>query len=290
MAPVWRTAAALPFLLLLAPPLWAGPLPDISTVEPDLVSPPMVEGPPAPGKRVRVTPPEYAGTEVHHSLYLPVDWEAGKTYPVIAEYAGNGPYANGFGDTCTGKVEDCNLGYGLSGGAGYLWICLPYISEDHQHNQLTWWGDVEATAAYAKTAIPRLCRDYGGDPDKVILAGFSRGSIACNYIGLHDDEISALWRGFLCHSHYDGVKTWDYPESGRASALKRLRRLGDRPQFISDAGLASTRAYLDEARPGGPFTFQEIPFRNHTDTWVLRDLPERRIAREWLRKVLREAP
>ena len=169
-------------------------LPDIATVPQDLVTPAMTDGPPAPGKRVRAVAVEYEGTEVHHALYLPTDWERGKTYPVIVEYAGNGGYRNSFGDACTGKVDDCNLGYGMSGGRGFIWVCLPYVSIDRKCNQLQWWGDVAATVRYCTSVVPRVCEEYGGDPSQVFVTGFSRGSIACNFIGLHNDDIAALCR------------------------------------------------------------------------------------------------
>lgn len=265
-----------------------GGAPDISTVPRDLVTPAMTTGAPAPGRRVRVTPPEYEGTEVHHALYLPTDWRAGRTYPVIVEYAGNGPYRNRFGDVCTGKVEDCNLGYGLSGGRGVIWVCLPCVAKDGKRNQLKWWGDVEATVRYCRTVVPRVCEEYGGDPSKVVLAGFSRGSVACNFIGLHDDETARLWRGFVCHSHYDGVRKWGYAGGDRRAATERLARLWGRPQFIShEVSVEKTRGYLDGTGVDGDFTFRAIPYRNHTDSWVLRDIPERAAARKWLAEVLK---
>ena len=55
----------------------------------DLVTPVMTEDAPAPGKRVRQVAPEYEGTQVYHTLYLPTDWQKGKTYPVLVEYTGN---------------------------------------------------------------------------------------------------------------------------------------------------------------------------------------------------------
>ena len=64
-------------------------LPDINSAPQDLQTPPMENIHPAPGKRVKIILPEYRGTDVYHALYLPTDWEAGKTYPVIVEYAGN---------------------------------------------------------------------------------------------------------------------------------------------------------------------------------------------------------
>lgn len=282
-----RSIAATVPLLVVALSASADELPDIRSLPPDLAVPPVTAGSPAPGRRVRAVAAEYAATAVHHALYLPVDWEPGRRYPLIVEYAGNGPYQNAFGDVCTGQVEDCNLGYGLSGGSGFIWLCLPYISVDHRQNQLQWWGDLEATVAYCATTVPRVCQEYGGDSGAVFLAGFSRGAIACNVIGLHDDAIAALWRGFICHSHYDGVRTWPYAGSDRAAAALRLQRLGDRPQFISHEGSTrATRDYLADACPQGRFTFVDLGYRNHTDAWVLRPTAERQRARQWLAEVL----
>jgi hypothetical protein len=262
-------------------------LPDIRSVPQDLVTPRMAQAPPAPGKRVKQTAARYLGTEVYHALYLPVDWQEGKRYPVIVEYAGNGPYRNAHGDVCSGRVEDCNLGYGISGGSGFIWVCLPYVSPDHTHNQLRWWGDVEATVDYCQAVVSTICREYGGDPSALLLAGFSRGAIACNYIGLHDDEIARLWLGFIAHSHYDGVRAWGYCEDDRRSAKRRLERLQGRPQFISHEGsVEETRRLLQESGANGAFTFQPLPYRNHTDAWVLCDIPERQALREWVRDVL----
>ncbi len=261
--------------------------PDIKKVEQDLKPPPMTDALPAPGKRVRMVSSKYRKTKVFHTLYLPTDWSKEKKYPVIVEYAGNGPYVNKWGDRCSGKVEDCNLGYGISGGKGVIWICLPYISKDHKQNQLQWWGDVHATVDYCKTVVPDVCKNYGGDTSNVFLVGFSRGAIACNYIGLHDDKIAKLWKGFICHSHYDGVIKWNYKGSDRTSALIRLKRLQNRPQFIShETSVAATKEYLKKAAPTGNFTFQILPYRNHTDSWVLRDIPERKVIRKWFRKQL----
>ena len=120
-------------------------LPDISSVPPDLVVPPVSTLPPGPGKRVRRTLPGYEHTDVHHTLYLPLDWQPGKKYPMLVEYPGNGPYRSPYGDYSSGDVEDCNLGYGISGGQGFVWMTLPFIDPTHKKNQLWWWGDVGAT-------------------------------------------------------------------------------------------------------------------------------------------------
>ena len=265
-------------------------LPDLRSVAPELRVPAVTAGEPAAGRRVRRTLPPYRGTEVHHVLYLPVDWRADRRFPVIVEYAGNGSYSNRFGDVCDGTVESSSLGYGASGGKGFIWVCAPYVSPDHQRNQRLWWGDVEATVAYCTGVVADVCANYQGDPSAVFLAGFSRGSIACNFIGLHNDAVAALWRGFICHSHYDGVRAWSYAGSDRAAAAVRLARLRGRPQFISQEGsVAETQAYLTNACPSGRFTFVPLPYRNHTDQWSLRNLPERAALRAWLAEQLKGA-
>jgi len=256
---------------------------DLKKVAPDLVTPPVTNDAPAPGRRVKMLLPMYVGTDLYHALYLPVDWKRSETYPVIVEYSGNKWKSS------QGTVDECDLGYGVSGGKGVIWICLPFVDKKKGRNAATWWGDVEATVDYCKQSIQQVCAKYGGDSCKLFIAGFSRGAIACNYIGLHDDEISSLWRGFICHSHYDGVRKWEYKGSDKTSAALRLKRLGNRPQFISqEQSITATKKYLARALPDGKFTFQALPFPDHTDTWLLRDIPERRVMRDWFHQVLEE--
>jgi len=264
--------------------------PDLTDVAKDLHTPPMVAEPPAAGRRVRAVTRGFEATEVHHALYLPEDWRPGATWPVLVEFPGNGNFKNDYGDSCNGTVQGCNLGYGLSGGRHHIWISLPFVevAGGTSRNTITWWGDVRQSVHYCVATVRQTCADLGGDPDRVVLCGFSRGSLACNYIGLHDDEIARLWRGFVAHSHYDGVKRhWPYPKADRASALARLKRLGGRPQLISqERSTSDVEEYLAGTGVAGRFTFLPIPFRNHSDEWVLRDLPERHRARAWLRDTL----
>lgn len=232
--------------LLLASWWQAADLPDIRSVQVDLVRPALSEGATSAGKRIRQSLPAYEGTSVYHVLYLPEDWKPGARLPVIAEYAGNGNYRNQYGDVSEGVPEGSNLGYGISAGRGFIWLCLPYVNSQEKRNQIQWWGDPDATTSYARNAVQMVCTKYGGDERKVLLAGFSRGSIGCNYIGLRDETTAELWRGFICYSHYDGVRPWPYADSDRASALGRLKRLKDRPQFIChEKSVEDTRAYLD---------------------------------------------
>jgi len=130
--------------------------------------------------------------------------------------------------------------------------------------------------------IDHVCATYGGDRQRVFLAGFSRGAIAGNFIGLHDEDIAKLWAGFFLFSHYDGVRTWPYAESDREAALVRLKRLSNRPQFIAHEGsVDSIRDYLQSTGVSGQWTFQAIPFRNHSPEWLLRENSARDNARTW---------
>jgi hypothetical protein len=265
--------------------------PDIRTVEPDLETPQMIEATPAPGLRVRQVLQEYKSTEVHHALYLPTNWNPGRKYPVIVEYAGNGNYHNGYGDVSEGVVHGSNLGYGISGGRNFIWLCLPFVDSRVKRNQILWWGDTDATVDYCKKAVAQVCSEFGGDSRCIFLAGFSRGAIACNYIGLRDAEIAKLWLAFIPYSHYDGVRTWPYADCDRASALGRLERLNGRAQFIvHENSVEDTRTYLESTGVRAPFTFVTLPFRNHNDAWVLRDVPSRRQLRAWVKQILKERP
>jgi hypothetical protein len=272
-------------------------LPDISTIAPDLTVPEMATGAPEPGKRVRYTTPGWEGTEVYGALYLPVDWKQGGRFPVIVEWAGNEDYHNAFGDVSTGKVEGSRLGYGITEGKRCIWVCVPYLNHAGTANVIKWWGDApeydpEPTLSYCRATVKHACEKFGGDAQRVVLAGFSRGAIACNFLGLHDDATASLWRGFICYSQYDGARTnWPYPGADRASALARLERLKGRPQLICGeaSNAAETERYLRETNSWGKGAFTVIGtgFRNHNDAWVLRPGEARTRLREWLHDVLK---
>ena len=272
--------------------------------------PPLTSGPPAPGKRFVVTAPEYTGTSVRHQVCLPTDWTPdwkakGLSWPVIVEYTGNS-----FWPLCTGEVEDAALGYGLGDGK-CIWVVLPFVSEDHKNNRVSWWGDEEATVDYAKVNVPRICAEYGGDPSKVVLCGFSRGAIAVNYIGLHDDEIANLWCGFMSHDHYDGQSPWPQTRWGwpherfKKSAAQRLDRLKGRPVLVSgNENMAdAVKKCLGDRVSRARFTFVSVPVKKifpedpnpiikgtHTDRWMFRDSSERQQERLWLAETFKNAP
>ena len=266
--------------------------PDIKSVKTDLKLPALQTGEANAGKRVKQTHPNWDTTDVYHLLHLPNNWKPGASYPVIVEYAGNGPYKNQHGDKSSGHPEGSKMGYGLSGGNDYIWLCLPYLSDNGQKNVTRWWGnqpshDPSHTLDYAKKTVPWVCENFGGDTEKVFLCGFSRGAIACNFIGLHDDEIAKLWCAFLPYSHYDGVKRWSYPGSDSQSAISRLTRLKGRPQFITheNNGVENSRNWIKETGIEGDFTFRGTGFRNHNDAWLLRPSPVRKEMRAWMKKI-----
>lgn len=261
---------------------------NLRSIPPDLTVPKMMEGAPGPGKRVRQAWPEEKGTAIHHALYLPPEWKPGGTYPVLVEYAGNGGYRNLLGDSCDGVPEGCSLGYGITAGRGAIWLCLPFVDKAGKKNTSNWWGDPEASEEYTVRTIKRVCSQFGGDPKRVVLCGFSRGSIGCSFIGLRDEKVSALWRGFICHSHFDGVISWGYEGSDAEAAKKRLARLNNRPVFIShEVSTAKTRGFLKHNQIEGRFTFVDLPYPNHSDQWTLRDIKEREKLREWWREIIR---
>jgi hypothetical protein len=283
----WPTIFLLSFLRAAAPAQT-----NLHDVPADLTVPPTETVAPAAGKRVRATTPGWAATGVHHTLYLPEDWKPHSTLlPVIVEYPGNGGYANRLGDTSDGSVEGCMLGYGLSAGRSFLWVTLPFVesSDGQKRNATTWWGDVAETKRYCLATVRDVCRRFGGDPQRVVLVGFSRGAIACNYVGLHDEEIAQLWCGFLAHSHYEGA--FKHPASDESAWPQRLRRLGARPLFIShELSTQKTAAVIAASGVTGNFTFVDLPYPNHSAQWVLCDVPARQQAREWLQSVVRTTP
>ena len=288
---------------------------DVMTIPSDLKVPKVTIGQPVPGKRALQALPQYEESDVRHALYLPTDWEQGKTYPVLVEYTGNNGTVKG-GKACQG--------YGISGGKGFLWLCLPYVSEDGENDMDWWWGDPDRTAAYAKTALTSVCKKWGGDPNAVILTGYSRGAIACNYIGLRNDDIAELWLGMVPASHYDN-RRWGMSPDEFQRGPQRLNRLGDTPQYVCGEHHLATRhtdskllkmvhdrkiddfetakrelnlipmtqqegirEFIKKNHSEANITYADFPWVNHTGDWILRDTQERRKLRVWVQDLLAE--
>lgn len=117
-------------------------------------------------------------------------------------------------------------------------MILPIVSEfpATQPDVTVNWGAGAAlsnTVAYAKQAVREVCDTWGGDSDNCILMGYSRGGIACNLIGLYDDEIASLWKAMVPGAHYfhagldiTGTKTALGGADYKAVAAKSIARLG----------------------------------------------------------------
>ena len=262
---------------------------------------PTVEsGKPAAGKMVRATLPEYQHTDVHHLIYLPKNYQAGKTYPLLVELTGNKwIYGNG-------EVEEAHLAYSATLGMDFILVILPYISKDNTRNEVKWWGDEKATVDYAKKLIPCVIEQYNGNKNCVILCGFSRGAIGTSFIGLYDNEIASLWTAFYTHDHFDGLQEWKGSKWGsplskfRSEARTRLLRAAGKPWFLSSGfGTEKYEIYLKELGIDKHinFTFNNVSINTyfktipnayfkhpHTDCWSLFDIPPSKILRQWLQK------
>ena len=292
-----RLSAA--FLLAMVFLLRADELPDITTLPEDLKVPAISDAAPScracecSARRARLG----SGTVVHHTLSLPVNWKPGaKISQCSSILRGMADSKTNFSDVCEGTVEGCNLAFGISGGRDYICIAMPFVkvTGDGKRKTPRSGGAMRMrAAAYCVATVRQVCREFGGDEKAVVLCGFSRGSIACNFIGLRNDTIAPLWRAFICHSHYDGVRTtWPYADADRVSALARLQRLNGRPQFISQEGTVEDTRRLSSRRAkcAAAFEYSVLPFRNHTDRWALRDCEQRRKVRAWLRSLGLPAP
>ncbi len=263
---------------------------DIRSIAADLIVPSMVEREPVAGRRIRRSLEGWNRERVYHSLYLPTDWTRKTTFPILVEYAGNGGYHDALGDASSGRPEDSCFGYGMTQGEGFVWICLPCLNAAGSDLALTWWGDApnydpSPTLNYLYAAIADTCDNFAGDASRIVLCGFSRGAIACNFLGLHDDKTAKLWRAFVPYSHYDGVRKWPYPNSDAGSAAARLERLAGRPQFICGEKdqIEETRRYLGQHASKANLTFASTGFRNHNDAWILRPSKTRQQLLEWLK-------
>jgi Carboxypeptidase regulatory-like domain len=243
-----------------------------------LVVPTVTEGLPGPGKRVYMT---LNGSPVRYVLYLPRDWNPDDHFPVIAEYSGNIFY---FKNTySTGKADQGNIGYGMSKGVGAIWVNLPFLSLDRTHEQLDGFGNLDATAEYARKVIREVVQKWSGDPGAVFLTGFSRGGAACGFIGLHDAETADVWLAFHSVGGGDGAGWFGSEMPG---AIERGGRIKGRSSFVTDG--APWQDVLAKLRQ--PFTYMDSGIGAHVDTMFLDNRPSTLALRKWMLDVLRDRP
>jgi len=273
----------------------------------------MEEGMAAPGKRVRIVVKGYESTNVFHSLYLPIDHKPGKKYPVIVEYTGN--YAPSLGSS--GLLKDASLGYATAKTLGAIWVVMPYLSEDGQTSEKTWWGSETKTIDYCAKQLKEICLNYGGDPSAVFITGFSRGAIAVNRIGLNNDRAADIWLGFHSHDHFDGQLRWATPWANKgdymaykADAIKRAKRYKGRAALVGGQHMDSVAGYLSLNRINnfGKLKILSVPINQiipkqdlfvnptngklitHTDNWMNYESSEADLVIKWYKNVIKNKP
>jgi len=238
--------------------------------------PDMTDDVPKAGRRVRFQLPGDEGTDIYCALYLPPGWKKGEgAYPVIAEYPGNIYFTK----RCysTGLPDQCRIGYGMSEGQA-IWVSLPFIGRAEGTVITSGFGNPDDTAAYAQKVVQEICSRFGGDPDYVILTGFSRGSIACGYIGLRNDEISKLWKGIHGCQHYDGS---NWRESNMPDAVERAARFQGKAIFQTDNSKEKYQPVVDATDPAVVWTWVSSGLGAHDTAMFLDDRPSTLKLRKW---------
>ena len=238
---------------------------------------PIVEdGPPAPGRRVPYRPlPSGPGIETPPAAFLslPSDWQPGGSHPVVVEYPGN----IFFTPACysTGRPEQCVIGYGMTRGRGAIWISLPFVDASG-HVAENGWGDPERTAEFCVATVEDVCERFSGDRDRLVLTGFSRGAIACGFIGLRNDRIAALWKGLHCCQHFDG-DGWN--GATLDGAIERASRFRGTSVFHTDNSADKVKPVTDALRV--PVTFVSSGLGAHSCAMFLDDRESTRRLRDW---------
>ncbi|HRX81157.1 MAG TPA: hypothetical protein P5307_18940, partial [Pirellulaceae bacterium] len=236
--------------------------------------PPVTDAPPRPGQRVRYRLADDEGTSIYSVLNLPEDWQAGKSYPVIVEYPGN----IFFVPACysTGLPEQCVIGYGMTKGTGAICVGLPFIDRAAGVIAEDGWGNADDTADYAVNMVEEVCSTFGGDRNNIVLTGFSRGALACGYIGLRNDRIATLWKGFHACQHYDGD---GWRGATRDDAIQRAARFRGKAVFQTDNSQEQFQLVMDAMKT--EVTWADSGLGAHATAMFLDDRPPTQQLREW---------
>jgi len=241
--------------------------------------PSVADGAAAPGKRVRYRLAGDESTGIYCILNLPEDWQAGKKYPVIVEYPGNIFY----GPACfsSGLPDQCVIGYGMTKGRGAICLGLPFVNRGTGTIAENGWGNADDTADYAIRMVAEVCEKFGGDRANVVLTGFSRGAIACGYIGLRHDRIAPLWKGFHACQHYDGAN-WN--GSTMPDAIERASRFQGKAIFQTDNSKEKFRPVMDVMNTEVTWANSGLGF--HSTAMFLDDRPSTLQLREWFQELV----
>ena len=109
-----------------------------------------------------------------------------------------------------------------------------------------WWGDIEKTKAYCIAAIDQVCRDYGGDPRKIILR-VSPGPLL-NYLDCMMIAGPSAGGGHG-HSHYEEAFASRSMSHGRSATSA-----WGAPLFLSHERSVAIQSALEAAHPNAKVT------------------------------------
>jgi hypothetical protein len=213
-------------------------------------------------------------SRIYCILNLPADWKRGKKYPVIVEYPGN----VFFGPACysTGLPEQCVIGYGMTKGNGAICLGMPFVDRAQGGVAENGWGNADDTSDYAMRAVAEICDRFGGDRENLVLTGFSRGAIACGYIGLRNQKIAALWKGFHACQHSDGAN-WN--GSTMEGAIERAARFRGQGVFQTDNSPEKFQPVMDAMKTKVIWAQSGLHF--HSTAMFLDDRPSTQQLRDW---------
>lgn len=233
---------------------------------------------PAAGKRVRY-PLKDETANRYCALYLPESWTPTGSYPVIVEFPGNLYYTQ----HCysTGRPEQCAIGMGMNRAVESIWISMPFVDYAQRGIAPSGWGNADDTADYTVRMVREIIQHFGGDAANVVLTGFSRGAIACGYIGRRNAEIASLWKGFHACQHYDGD---GWGGATLAGAKERAHRIGPRPIFQTDNSAEPMVTMLNEV--GAKVTYATSGLGAHATAMFLDERPSTIQLQNWYRKLV----
>ena len=229
---------------------------------------------PAPGKRVRHRLPGDDPSGVYCVLHLPENWREGAQHPVVVEFPGN----IFFTPDCysTGLPDQCVIGYGMTKGRDAICLGIPFVDRSSGKPVESGWGNPDDTAQYAMQVVSEVCAKFGGDRGNIVLTGFSRGAIACGYIGLRNEKIASLWKGFHACQHYDG-DGWN--GATLPGALERAARFQGKGVFQTDNPEVKFQQIMEVMHTD--VTWANSGLGAHSTAMFLDDRPSTQKLREW---------
>jgi hypothetical protein len=168
----------------------------------------------------------------------------------------------------------------MTSGNNVIWISLPFVDRPNADIVENGFGshDGDDTATYAIDVIDAICTNWGGDRDHLFLCGFSRGAIACGYIGLRNESIAKLWKGFVACQHYDGSP---WRQSRMEDAVRRAPRFRGKAIFQVDNSRQQYQAVVDATDPSVTWTWAKSGLGYHATAMFLDDRPLATELRQW---------